>query len=232
MKKTLSAFLLALLPACSPDEQTTATFYDVVPDAGVDDVMQPDALTPPKPDADLDTPDAGTPEESCVFVELLDDGGFDQDPTTWYEYSTQGFSMVGTCGASGGPCAAGTGMAWMSSMVDYYDLVSHSLYVPAGARKLIVTGYYQVDAGQNENPDPTDGATVMFRNDDGSVEAWVLYISNRTQSPDWTWFVGEQITVTTPGRTTLEVLTTNSGYPTGAANFFFDELSVLAEVCQ
>ncbi len=235
MNKNIATFLMTTLLGCGGggSDKSSLTGVDEGPDSG----QTADVADAGGSDADgTVAADAGSPDatpQDCQQVPLLQDG-FDTQPSTWRQYSTEGYETITDASVTGTAPISPSRVAWLSCLgAGYYDLVAHRITLPAGTAALTVAGYYLVDAQQEGSQSSVDRVSLTLRSTDGDVLTTLGGISNLTETVEWTAFTWTA-DVAASGNADLDLRSETDSFdiPFGPSNYFFDSITVTATVCE
>lgn len=216
MKKTLSTFLLALLPACGGGESRQG-IQSSSPDGGAPDAtadIGQDAGGEGDANTSAGDPDAGP--SPCDETQVLVDGNVDTVPTSWTLIAG---TTVGGPGVTGGPAHSAPNIMWL----DDGD-AQHGFTVPAGTDKLNVRG--QMQSCTAACGDADDGSLVVRMTGPGG-QSWTHTLVALGSAQGWTPFElpSEEGVAPTSGAWTIRLEGTST-------NMFVDSMTVTAEDCQ
>ena len=177
------------------------------------------------------SPSPGVDVGSECATELLQNGSFESGVAPWAEFAP-GEPVISseTLSANQGTTArTGEFLAWFGGVPDETTRVSQTVTVPEGTLALVVSGYRRFISRETQPANFVDRMTLRFvrgldvvleledwGNQDASPDAeWVLF-SQRIPAAD---YVGQELT--------LQFESTMG--PAPDSNFFFDDLSLIAE---
>lgn len=177
------------------------------------------------------SPAPGVDDGSECATELLQNGGFESGVAPWAEFAP-GEPVISSetlSAAQGTTAKTGEFLAWFGGVPDETTRVSQSVTVPEGTLALVVSGYRRFISRETQPANFVDRMTLRFvrgldvvlelgdwGNQDASPDAeWVLF-SQRIPAAE---YVGQELT--------LQLESTMG--PAPDSNFFFDDLSLIAE---
>lgn len=178
------------------------------------------------------SPEPGVQNPSPCATELLQNGGFEAGVAPWAEFFPGPDPVISseTLSADQGTTAkTGEFLAWFGGVPDETTRVSQTFTVPEGTLALVVSGYRRFISRETQPANFVDRMTLRFVRGLTTVrelEDW----GNQDASPDAEWqlfsqridaaeYIGQELTFQ------LE----SSMGPTPDSNFFFDDLSLIAE---
>lgn len=169
---------------------------------------------------------------STCATELLQNGGFETGVAPWAEFYPGPDPVISseTLSATQGTTArTGEFLAWFGGVPDETTRVSQTVTVPEGTLALVVSGYRRFITRETQPTNFVDRMTLRFvrgldtvleleqwGNQDASTDAdWELF-SQRIPAAD---YVGQELTLQFE----------SSMGPAPDSNFFFDDVSLIAE---
>lgn len=177
-------------------------------------------------------PAPGVGEGTPCATELLENGGFESGVAPWAEFYPGEDPIIysETLSAEQGTTAkTGEFLAWFGGVPDEITRLSQTVTVPVGTLALVVSGQRRFISRETQPANFVDRMTLRFVRGLETVlelEDW----GNQDASPDAEWelfslripaaeYVGQELTLQ------LE----SSMGPAPDSNFFFDDLSLIAE---
>lgn len=174
-------------------------------------------------------------------VELISNGNFENGDANWTEVTNSGFELIGAPVSDVG-AYSGSQVAWLCGDNLEQSELYQQVTIPTGATEFTVRGYYRVDFQNGYNSgtqnDPSDNFVGGFQSQAGAPlgDASDLFLSldGTTQSTMWTAFQKTYTNVSdfTPGTPVrFDFWCENDNQP-GDVAFLFDDVSILAKICQ
>jgi hypothetical protein len=180
---------------------------------------------------DEPAPAPGVDDGSRCATELLQNGGFESGVAPWAEFAP-GEPVISseTLSANQGTTArTGEFLAWFGGVANETTRVSQSVTVPEGTLALVVSGYRRFISRETQPANFVDRMTIRFvRGLDAllELEAW----GNQDASPETEWtFFSQRIAAEGYAGQELTLQLESAMGPTPDSNFFFDDLSLIAE---
>jgi hypothetical protein len=177
-------------------------------------------------------PAPGVEDPSPCATELLQNGSFESGVAPWAEFFPGPDPVISSeelSAEQGTTAKTGEFLAWFGGVPDETTRVSQTVTVPEGTLALVVSGYRRFISRETQPANFVDRMTLRFvRGLDivRELEEW----GNQDASPDAEWelfsqridaaeYIGQQLT--------LQLESSMGSAPD--SNFFFDDLSLIAE---
>ena len=161
---------------------------------------------------------------------LLPDGDFEM-PQTWCPQGVNDCAEMSAINypiiwSDPGFAHSPSHYAWLGDYDDALDVIQHDVTIPAGAARVTLQFWYQIDTEETDNTSPRDTMTVTITDLQGNTLGTVATLSNMNAVAAWRNSLEYDISAYR-GETVRIVFTarTDSARPSG---FFIDDVAVVA----